>query len=165
VEFSAQIDFPAPPDAVAEMFATTAYVYEKVAESGASDGTVEVAGTASGAFTVTTRRRMPTDDIPDAYRSLVGSGLEVRQVEAWEAPRPDGIRHGTIALEVAGVPVRVTGSLSLAPSPAGSTQRVAGTIRASLPLFGKAIEKAVVGSVDRVVEVERRVGHRWLTRG
>lgn len=164
MEFSAQIEFVAPPGAVAAMFADEAYVREKVAESGATDGSIDVIGTAEATFTVTTRRRMPTDDVPDAYRTLVGSSLEVRTVEVWEAARPDGTRHGTMTIEVTGAPVRVTGTLALVPAPGGTVQRIAGDIRASLPFFGRAIEKAVSGSVDRVVDVERRVGHRWLDR-
>lgn len=162
MEFSAQIDFPAPPSVVAEMFATRDYVLEKVAESGAVGSAVEVVGSAEGAFTVRSSRRLPADDIPESFRRLVGSGVEIHLAEAWEAPRPDGTRHGTIALEVGGAPVRVTGTLRLSPAPAGSTQHFAGDIRAAVPLLGRSIEKAVAGSVDRVIAVERRVGHRWL---
>lgn len=164
MEFSAQIHFPAPPAAVAEMFATEAYVREKVTESGAIEGAVTIVGTAEGAFTVRTQRRLPTDDVPPAFRALVGAHLDVHLVEAWEPPGSDGGRHGTLSIEVVGAPVRVSGVLGLVDAPSGTTQRVAGDIRASVPLVGRAIERAVAGSVDRVIEVERRVGHRWLTR-
>ena len=95
MEFSTTIEFAASPTAVAEMFATEEYVRQKITASGATDGTLEIIGTADGAFTVTTRRTMPTDEIPANYRSLVGSSLEVRQVEAWDAPATDGTRMGS----------------------------------------------------------------------
>jgi len=166
VEFSTTIEFAASPTAVAEMFATEEYVRRKITASGATDGTLEIIGTADGAFTVTTRRTMPTDEIPANYRSLVGSSLEVRQVEAWDAPSSDGTRHGSLALEITGAPVRVTGTLNLAPAGEGrSTERVAGEIKASIPFFGKAIERAVADNVHRAVAVEQRAARAWLAQG
>jgi hypothetical protein len=163
VDFAASIEFDAPVTTVAEMFATEAYVRDKIAASGALDGSVEILGDVGGAFTVTTRRTMPTTEIPAAYRSLVGSSLEVRQVEAWEVPAADGSRRGTLSLEVTGAPVRVTGSLVLGPAPGGrSVESFSGEIKASVPFVGKTIEKAVAGNVHHVVAVERAAAERWL---
>ncbi len=166
MEYSTSIEFAASPEAVAEMFATEEYVRAKITASGATDGTLEVIGTADGAFTVTTRRTMPTTDIPANYRSLVGSSLEVRQVEAWDAAAADGTRRGSLALEITGAPVRVTGALTLAPAGEGrSVETVTGEIKASIPLFGKAIERAVADNVHRAVRVEQRAAKAWLARG
>lgn len=163
MEFSAQVEFPAPAAAVAEMFATEAYVTKKITASGAVPGAVEIVEAPSGAVTITTRREMPTTDIPASYRSLVGSSLEVHEVDAWEAPSVDGGRRGTIAIEVAGAPVRVNGVLELTPTSAStSTLRTTGDIKATIPFFGKAVEQALADSVSRAVEVERTVGLDWL---
>jgi hypothetical protein len=166
VDFAASIEFDAPVTTVAEMFATEDYVRDKIAASGAVSGSVEILGGVDGAFTVTTRRTMPTTDIPAAYRSLVGSSVEVRQVEAWEAPATDGSRRGTLALEVTGAPVRVTGSLTLAPAGGGdrSVESFAGEIKASVPFVGKAVEKAVAGNVHHVIDIEKAAARRWLGR-
>lgn len=166
MEFSAQVDFPASAVAVAAMFATEAYVQEKTAAMGAPPGTVEIVEGPGGAVTITTRRELPATDIPASYRSLVGGALEVHQVDAWEAPRSDGGRRGTVAFEIKGAPVIVTGTLELAAtSEAASSLRLKGDIKASIPFFGKAVEKALADNVHRAVEVERQVGHRWLARG
>ena len=165
MQFSTQVVFPASAGAVAEMFATEEYVREKIAASGATGGTVEVVPSPDGAVTITSRRNMPTTDIPATYRSLVGSSLEVHEVDAWEAPAPDGARRGTISLDVSGAPVRVTGTLELeATSDAQSVLRIAGDIKASVPFFGKAIERALADSVERAADVERQVGLRWLAQ-
>lgn len=164
MDFAARIELDAPPAVVAEMFATEQYVQEKIAASGASSGTVEILGDATGAFTVTTRRIMPTTDIPAAYRSLVGSSLEIRQVEAWEAPAADGARRGTLAFEVTGAPVRVTGTLALTPSGGSTVESFSGQIKASIPFLGRTVEKAVADNVDKVVEIERAAAERWLRR-
>lgn len=163
MEFTASIEFDAPAPEVAAMLADPEYARHKVALSGATSGTADVLGDAVGAFTVTTRRVLPTTDIPAAYRSFVGSSLEIRQVEAWEAPAADGSRRGTIALDVTGAPVRVTGSLSLTPAPDGhAVERIAGDIKASVPFVGKTIERAVADNVHRVVALERKAAADWL---
>lgn len=163
MEFSTQVVFPASAPVVATMLATEEYVQRKIVESGATSGNVEVVPAADGSVTITIQRSMPTTDIPASYRSLVGSSLDVREVDAWEPPRPDGGRRGTIALEVAGAPVRVAGTLELEPtSPAETVLRIAGDIKASVPFFGKAIERALVDSVERAADVERAAGLRWL---
>jgi hypothetical protein len=165
VEFSTEMVFPAPAGQVAQMLATEAYVQEKIQASGATSGSVEILGSPDGAVTITTRRRLPTSDVPASYRSLVGSSIEVREVDAWEAPDDAGGRRGTLVLDVTGAPVRVTGTLELRPtSQAESVVRIAGDIKASVPFVGKTIEKAIAANVERAADVERRVGADWLAR-
>src|SRR5450756_2213678 len=79
------------------MLADSEFVSAKVRASGALAQSVAVVGTANRAFTVTTRRQMPTTGIPAQLRALIGSTLEVRQVEAWEAPSGDE-RRGTVVV-------------------------------------------------------------------
>ena len=162
MHFSATIDYPADVGTVAEMLADDEFVRRKIEASKALEGSHDVYRDGA-AFTVTTRRTMPTDEMPARFRSLVGQSLEVRLVEAWQEPGPDGTRRGTLSLDIVGAPVRVTGALGLAPAARGATQSFAGEVTASVPLFGGPIEKAAVGAVQRVVDEERRVGMAYLT--
>jgi hypothetical protein len=162
VQFNAVIDYPAAAGRVAQMLADEGFVQRKIAASGALDSSMEVARDGD-AFTVTTRRKMPTDQVPASFRSLVGQSLDVRLVEAWEAPGADGVRRGTLSLDIVGAPVRVTGRMSLEPTgPQSSRESLTGDITASIPLFGKHIEKAAAGAVDDVVAIERRIGLEFL---
>ncbi len=81
-----QLRYDAEVRTVAAMLADPQYARVRVEASGATVERADVTGTADGAFTVTTRRSLPTEQIPAQVRSFVGSTLEVRQVEAWEAP-------------------------------------------------------------------------------
>ncbi|MCL3862752.1 DUF2505 domain-containing protein [Actinotalea sp. K2] len=160
---SAQANFQAGPDRVAQMLADEDFVAAKVRASGATSQHVDVVGTSEGAFTVTTRRQMPTTSIPAQFRSVVGSSLEVRQVEAWEAAEGD-VRRGTVVVEITGAPVRMTGTLRLAGNGDGtSTQRYDGQLKASVPIFGAAIEEATAGAVRAAIEAEERTAADWLT--
>lgn len=161
MRFDATIDYPADVQTVATMLADEEFVRRKLAASGALDSSYDVLREGE-AFTITTRRTMPTDQVPSRFRSLVGQSLDVRLVEAWEAPQADGTRSGTLALDIAGVPVRATGRMLLRPSGEGSSQSFSGDVTASIPLFGKPIEKAAADAVDKVLAVERSIGLDYL---
>ena len=157
-----QLRFGAPAPAVATMLSDVGYARARVEASGGAVEQADVVGAAEGAFTVTTRRSMPTDQIPAQARSFVGSRLEVRHVEAWEAAAPDGTRRGSVVVEINGAPVRLTGSVTLVPDAAGSTVTYDGELKATIPLFASAVEQAAVGAVRSALEAEQDAGNRWL---
>lgn len=156
------LDLPVDLAGAGRMLADPSYVRAKVAATGDTDGEVVVAGTPDEGFTVTTRRSLPTDQIPPQLRSLVGARIDVRQAEAWDEPDVDG-RHGTVVVEVVGAPVRLTGRTSLrAVSPYACTLTYDGELRASVPLFGAAVEKAAAAAVREALSAEQAVATRWL---
>ncbi|GIG29337.1 DUF2505 domain-containing protein [Cellulomonas marina] len=157
------LDVPADAHRAGRMLADPSYVAAKVAATGATEQHVDVTGSAAGSFTVTTRRSLPTDQIPAQMRSLVGNALDVRQAEAWEAAADDGTRTGTVALEIHGAPLRLTGTVRLEPTgPAASRLVYDGELKASVPLFAAAVEQAASGAVRQALSVERGVAARWL---
>jgi hypothetical protein len=167
VHVRVDLRFAAPVSAVAAMLADVGYARARVEASGGRVEQADVTGTAGGALTVTTRRSLPTDQIPPQARSFVGSTLEVRHIEAWEAPTPDDdTRRGTVVVEISGAPVRLTGTVTLAPdgTPDASVLTYDGELKASVPLFGSAIEQAAVGAVRSALEAEQDAGTRWLAQ-
>lgn len=163
----ATLHYDADADRVAAMLADPAFVEEKVRSSGALTQHVDVVGDVTRDFTVTTRRSMPTDGIPPQFRGFVGSTLEIRHAEAWEAPSPDdapGERRGTIAVEIVGAPVRYTGRLHLAPVENGTDVVVDGELKSTIALFASAVEQAAAGAVRAAIEAEQEAGRAWLAR-
>ncbi|RMI04628.1 DUF2505 domain-containing protein [Cellulomonas triticagri] len=159
------VSVPADPRSTGVMLADPVYVRAKVRASGAEELHVDVAPGEGGAFTVTTRRALPTDQIPPNVRSFVGSRLEVRQVEAWEPAAADGTRAGTVAVEIAGAPVRLAGTVTLAAAPSGegaSTITYDGELKAHVPLFGAAVEQAAAKAVRAALEAEEGVAREWV---
>lgn len=163
MHISATVRYEADIAEVATMLADREFVEAKVRASGALSHDIAVVGAADRAFTVTTRRHMPTTDIPAQFRSLVGSSLEVRQVEAWEAPT-DAERRGTVVVEIVGAPVRLTGTLRLVGGTGMTTGHVDGELRASLPLFGSAVEAATAQAFRAAITAEEKAAAAWLTR-
>nr|WP_194720252.1 DUF2505 domain-containing protein [Cellulosimicrobium arenosum] len=162
--------YPASVSRVGQVLADEAFVRWRAERSGGSGSEVmqvDVTGTPDHGFTVTVRRTLPSGQIPAQARPFVGSRLEIRQVEAWE-PEHDGVRRGTVSLEITGAPVRLTGTVTLASdsdpgSDAPSTvQEYDGEVRASLPLFASAIEDAAATAVRAALSAEEAAGQHWL---
>ena len=137
---------------------------DKFVASGALDQQVDVVGSDDSAFTVTTRRSLPTDQIPANFRPLVGSRLDVRQVEAWEAAAADDSRRGTVVVEISGASVRLTGTTSLTSTGGRSTVTYDGDIKASIPLFATSVEQAAAGAIRAALTSEGEVAAQWLDR-
>ncbi len=163
MRLSVTLDLPTDARAAAALLADPEYVHQKVRASGALEQHVDVTGDPEGAFTVTTRRALPTDQIPGHLRGFVGTRIDVRQVEAWEAPAVDGARVGTVVVEIAGAPVRLSGRTALTPAGADrTTVTYDGELRATVPLFAAAIEQATAGAIRSALEVEQDVARRWI---
>lgn len=138
-------------------------VAHRASATGARVDDALVTGSADSSFTVTVRRSVPSDQIPAQARAFVGDRLEIRQVEAWE-PEADGRRTGTVVLEITGTPVRLTGTLVLEPAPGGSVLHYDGELKASVPLFGAAIEKSASEQIVRTITLEEEATVAWIER-
>jgi hypothetical protein len=170
VRVHVQLRYPASVRRVVAMLADPAYGHARVTASGAVVDHIDIAAGPGGAFTVTTRRSMPTDQIPSNFRALVGTSLDVRQVEAWEAGA--GTRRGTVVVEIAGAPVRLTGTLTLEPDGDGNARGEGegeasvltydGDVKANLPIFGATMEDAAAQAVRAALESEQLAGNNWL---
>ena len=162
MHLSATLHYDADVSRVGVMLADPEFVAAKLRASGALSQDAAVVGDPGQAFTVTTRRSMPTDQIPAQFRSFVGSTVEVRHVEAWEAPA-GGERRGTVVIEILGAPVRYTGRLHLSGTDGGgATLVVDGDLKASVPLFAATVEEAASGAVRAAIAAEQDAGTAWL---
>jgi hypothetical protein len=157
VKVTAQIRYPASCEAVFAMLVDSSF-QERVCEATGAvhhEVTIERDGAAA---VITTRRELPTDDIPEYARGFVGRTLDVVRVDRWEAPAADGSREGTISLEVQGAPIRLRGTLALRPDDGGCEEAVAGELKASVPLLGGRMEKAAEPALMSAIRKEEQVG-------
>ena len=123
---------------------------------------VDVLNTPDGGFTATVRRKIPSSQIPAQFRAFAGAELEIRQAEVWE-PEVNGARRGTVALEILGTPLIMTGTVKLVSAPDGGTTQVyEGDINANIPFFGAAIEKAAEEPVREALGYAEKAGRDWL---
>jgi len=153
-----RLDLATDPRTAARLLADPAFMLDTIEAAGGADGHVDVTGDPDDAFTVTTRRSLPADQIPAHLRGFVGTRIDVRQVDAWEPPGPADERVGTVAIDIAGAPVRLTGRTRMWESAPGTTSvEYDGDLRAAVPLFGAAVESAAAGAIRDATEVVGRV--------
>jgi hypothetical protein len=162
VRLRAEIRYDADPAAVFAMLTDTAFQERKCAATGALQSEVEIERFPDGGATIRTRRTLPTDQIPDFARTFVGRTLDVVQVDDLGAPNADGRRQGSVIVEIKGAPVRFAGSLALDPFGAGTLETLDGDIKASVPLVGGRLERALEPALQAAIRVEQREGRAWL---
>lgn len=159
------LEVPTDAHRAARLLAEPALAEAVARQVGALAHDVAVTGTPDGAFTVSTRLTLPTDDVPAHLRGLVGARIVVHQVEAWRAPAADGARSGTVTVEIPGAPVRVTGTVTLAPVAADACRlEHEGDVRASVPLFGSMVEQAAAGALRRALAAQHQELRRRATQ-
>jgi hypothetical protein len=161
VRVTAEMHYAAGPGDVFAMLTDKAFQDRKLGQTGALSWEVEIRAEAGGAV-VTSRRALPTDQVPDAFRALVGPQITITQTESWGPAGPDGARTGTLVVEVAGAPIRMNASLSLSPSGTGTVERVDGDLKARVPLIGGKIERSAEPAVRAAIDAEERIGQAWL---
>jgi hypothetical protein len=159
------IRYDAAPPAVFEMLVDPAFQERKCEATGALSWVVGVDRTGDGSAVITTRRSMPTDQLPELVRGLAGRGLEIVEVDEWGPPATDGARAGRVTVRIEGAPVRVTGALRLSGEGRGSRQEIDAELTASVPLIGGRIEKAAEPAMRAAIRVEGRTGAAWLSGG
>lgn len=163
MKLTAQIRYAADPAAVFAMLTDPTFQAEVCQATGALSHSVDVQESDGGA-TVTTAREMPTDQFPDFVKRLVGDTVQVVRVDRWAAAAGDGGRAGTVVVEIKGAPVRLSGTLRLTGDGAATVEDVDGDLKASVPLMGGKIEKAVEPPLRAAVAKEGEIGARWLSR-
>jgi hypothetical protein len=65
-------------------------------------------------------------------------------------------------VEIAGAPVRLTGTVTLSGDASSSTIVYDGELKASVPLFASAVEEAAATAVRSALEAEQGVAREWV---
>ena len=161
MKISATLDYAATPHEVFAMLADEAFQTRKCEATGALNHTVSIS--AQGDRTVIVScRDLPTDDFPAFVKGLVGDTLAITETQDWGPPGTDGTRQGTLTIDIAGAPIDLDGTLSLAAAGHGSVESVQGDLKARIPMFGGQIEKAAAPAIESAINIEREIGQAWL---
>jgi hypothetical protein len=162
MRFAAHYDYTVDSQAVAELLRDRDYLLAAATAAGAESSQVEVNPGPEGGFTVTIRSTMPTKGLPASVRGFLPQGLELRQALVWDQAAGDGSRQATMAGEVAGAGVHLSGLARLTPVGPGSRLEFGGEVKAQVPLVGRAIEQAAVPAIVKVLDTQHRVAADWL---
>ncbi|PID53183.1 MAG: hypothetical protein CSB46_09580 [Micrococcales bacterium] len=142
--------FPVGPDRLAELFADEEFVRTTNERMRAQNVQIQIADEPSGAFTVSVQRGQSMEHVPEPLRRFAPHGIQLSQVERWEAPAKDGSRSGSVQVGLEGIPVSFDGKMTLRQAGAnGSELGLFGDLVARIPLFGGAVERAARPAVTQ----------------
>jgi hypothetical protein len=162
VRLTKDISYAADPAAVFAMLTEVPFQERKCAATGALSHDVDIERYDDGSVVIRTRRTLPTEQVPDFAQRFVGRTIDVVQVDDWGPAGADGAREGTVVVELKGAPIRFAGSVSLRPGGEGTVEAFDGDIKASVPLIGGRMEKALEPALRAAINTEHREGQAWL---
>lgn len=160
MDLRTELHYDADPVTVFAMLTDEGFLARKAEATGAVRHEASVARDGDR-VTVRLLRVLPPE-VPDFVRRFVGDTIDLDQVDVWEAAAPDGSRTGSLRIDMAGAPVTLTGGMTLVRSGNGSAATVDGKIKASVPLVGGRIEKAVHDALVQAARIEEKAGRAWL---
>lgn len=138
--------------AVLTEFALMREKYESLGQTGVEliDRTVT-----DGAVTVSTRRVVPLE-LPGFASKFLSPRQTVLQTDRWTAPDAHGVRTGTFEVQAKGAPVKVSGTMRLAPDGARRcVDEMAITVECKVPLIGGKLADFVGGDTRKAVDHEQ----------
>ncbi len=119
----------------------------------------------SGESTVIrTERILPSDGLPEFAKGMVGETIKVTETQEWGPAEADGSRRGTVAMVVAGAPIALNGTITLAPGGPGTVETFDADLKAKVPLLGGTMEKAAAPPIKDAIDIEVAQAKEWLAR-
>lgn len=128
--------FEAPADAVIDVFATEDAVRQRYEGMGHREVEVQHIDRGEGTLTVTSRRVVDVD-LPGFARKVLQPTNTMTQTDTWTKDA-DGW-SGTFAVDVAGAPVHLAGTMRLTDAGAGADYTVRLSMSVKVPLIGGKI--------------------------
>ena len=136
---------------------------DKCEEAGALKFECEVTEQ-DGGHVVTVKRLMPSGDVPDLVKKIVGDKVDIVEVVTWGARESDGSRHGVLDVAFKGQPISLKGTTRIEPDGTGSKVTVEADLKAKIPVVGGKIEKISGPEVLKSLQAEETTSHTWAER-
>lgn len=153
---SAAVPFAADPARTFELVTEPAYVEAVAARTGGSDIEVSVTPTDDGGAVVVSARSLPAD-VPSFAKAMVGDTIRLVETRTYGPAAADGSREGTVEATFGSAPMRLSGTLRLAPEASGSAITLDASVKASVPLIGGKIERFAADEVQTFIAKEAQV--------
>lgn len=149
--------YPADPQRVAALLRNEGFIADVARHAGATEHSVDITDEVT-----TLSMSMP---VPSSLAKVVGSTMKLKQVFRFADPSADGSIHGTVDVDVPGMPVDVKANAAMLPQDDGTTQgRYTGNLKVKIPLVGKKVEAQVEPYIREAFAGLERRATDWLTR-
>lgn len=151
-ELSSTSELPADTDSAFALRTSAEWVEQKAGRL--QDGSMIQERTAgdAGEVELVLLRDVP-GDVPGVFRRFIPADGRVTQHESW-TPEGHGAYHVTWSLGFDGAPGSVSGEGDLVPDGEGSTLRLDGVAKVSVPMIGGKAEAFLVPLVEGIMRQE-----------
>ena len=153
--------FSLPPAEVFDALTTPEYLAARQKKFGGV-GEPVIAEDASSVV-VTTKRQLPLDKIPGAFRGFVGDG-QITQIDRWngaEAPEASPT-SGTWSATVGTAPATIGGTHQLDAVDGGTQYTIGIDVSIKIPLVGGKLESQVSGYLEYLIGKELDYLDQWI---
>lgn len=102
--------------------------------------------------TIRTKREVPAE-APGMLKKFLGEWNKVEQSEVWQG-ETSGVRTCQLDINVQGVPVSLSGTMTLSPEGSGCVNNVVIDVTCEIPLVGKMLVDFVAGDTKKSMDAE-----------
>lgn len=148
--------YPESPERMREVLTDPAYLRDKLRAVGGPRAELVSREEDEHAVTVVLRHTVPAGTLPSIVRTVLSGDLAIRRTESWNSS------GGSVHSVVDGAPGTITGTMWFDPDPAGCVLSMQLEAKVPLPLIGGKVEKAITGSVAKLMATEYDFTLRWL---
>ncbi len=114
--------------------------------------------TASG-FSVTARYDAKNDaPLPDFAKKFMSSTVTIVQTDTWD----NASKTGKLAIEIKGVPVKVSAEMKLVSRGSGSVNQMAFVLSCGIPLIGGKLESVLADDIKAKASKDEAVSRKLL---
>ena len=136
-------------DAVYALFTDAEEIRTKLEAIGARDIHIEECETTADGASVSFVREMPAD-VPGILSKFLQPWNSIEQTEHWQ-DCGDGVYRADLDIDIANVPVTLSGTLELEPIDDGCINRVRVTVDCGIPFIGKTLAEYVAHDCKRIM--------------
>jgi hypothetical protein len=139
-------------DTVFKVFHDPAFITAKYQGIGARNIELLECSGEGNTYTIKVKREVPAD-VPGILKKFLGAWNKVEQTEEWQG-ETGGVRTCKLDINVIGVPVKVSGTMTLSPEGGGCVNDVRIKVTSGIPLVGSMLADFVGGDTNKSMGAE-----------
>lgn len=157
MKFEETFDFDYPADVILRMFGDKDYYIAKYERMAGQTPEIVNHVAEGDKFSITVRHALDAGNMkfPDFIKSRLGDNVQLEQTDAWQLNQA----RGRIDIKIDKAPVDIHADLHISDHGSGSRLQLIFDIKASVPLIGGKIEKAVAGPITRHTQKDLRMSN------
>ena len=154
-------DFPLAPAELFTVLTDHAYLAARLERfGGIGEPTVE---NEDDEVVVTTKRQLPLDKVPGAFRGFVGDG-QILQIDRWQLDGDSSPSDGKWSATVGNAPAEIGGTHEIREAAEGSNYSIGIEVSIKIPFIGKQFEPQVASYLENLISKDLDYLGEWIAK-